>query len=336
MAILGGLAGIVVVILVLIIVNAPGDNIGIAVTITDVPPTDSTSPAVAANITDTPDTAQPEATQSDTSTAALVGDFDTPTVIPTDSPVTASATPITPTSPPTGTNTPEPTPTATNTPTITPTATATDTPTATLPPAGLQGRQDLLELIQRVDSDAAPWEPEHFSISADNAYWRLGVGSPTEGDMIFIDLAPALLETYYGNNAASRIWRMEATLTLTTFNPPLLLDKEVYFGMLLRDAADPDSTAGLQVQLVQAGVINLAQRTGDDVRTISQLSVNAATVRVRLERNLDTGAITIFVNDQQLGQPITLAPADAPLVPALFVKDGGVIVSVTDWRITLR
>ena len=78
------------------------------------------------------------------------------------------------------------------------------------------------------------------------------------------------------------------------------------------------------------------QRTGDTTRTVSQRSVNAAVVRVRLERDVQTGNVTIFFNDEQIGQPMPLAAADAPVVPVLFVRDGGVIVSVSDWRITLR
>jgi hypothetical protein len=92
----------------------------------------------------------------------------------------------------------------------------------------------------------------------------------------------------------------------------------------------------LQVQLVQDGVINLVQRSGDDLQTLSQRTVNAVIVRLRLERDIQTGAITLFFNDEQLGDAIALGPSDAPLIPLLFVKDGGVIISVTDWQVTLR
>ena len=44
----------------------------------------------------------------------------------------------------------------------------------------------------------------------------------------------------------------------------------------------------------------------------------------------------IFYNDAQLGRPLDFVAADAPILPALFVKDGGVVVSVTNWRISLR
>jgi len=61
-------------------------------------------------------------------------------------------------------------------------------------------------------------------------------------------------------------------------------------------------------------------------------------VRVRLERDLKTGDITAYANGAQLGQPIPFTRADAPILPVLFVKSGGVIVSVTGtgWVVTLR
>lgn len=268
--------------------------------------------------------------------ASVVTDFATPTLRVTDTPIPPTETPPPVTEAPTLTNTPEPTATATSTPTPTATSTASATPTPTLPPQGVQGRQDLLALLRDIDPAIYPWSSEQFAPGPDGTFWRLGVGSATGGDVIYIRFTPELLETHFGNNAAGRIRRLEATLTLTTFNPPLLLDDAVYFGALLQDAGNLAASAGLQVQLAEAGVINLGQRTGDTVRTLSQRSVNAVVVRVRLERDPQTGVITTYFNDEQLGEPLQLAGADAAVIPVLYVKDGGVIVSVTDWRVTLR
>jgi hypothetical protein len=185
------------------------------------------------------------------------------------------------------------------------------------------------------ESDYA-WPADYFAPGAGGEFWRLGVGATTEGDTMVIGLPPAMLDEFYGNNAASRISRVEATLTLTTFNPPLLLDEDVFFGLLLQDAGNTDHSAGVQVQLVQNGVINLAQRSDGTTRTLSQRTVNAVIVRLRLERDPNTGSITTYFNDEQLGDAMSLASAGAPVIPALFVKDGGVIVSVTDWQISLR
>jgi hypothetical protein len=333
-ALLGGLVGIALVIVVLVAVNAPTVGPSVPVTITD-------TPTEGASQTGEPDaaTSTAAATEADAQTQSVaqgLTEFATPTLrvtdppattIPTDLPIVATDTPS-----PTNTDVPTDTPTATFTPSVTPTATSS--PTATLPPQGVQGRQDLLSLFRQINTP--PWSAEQFSLGTDGTFWRLGVGSGGEGEIIYISLPAELMETYYGNNAASRIRRMEATLTLTTFNPPMLLDNEVYFGALLQDGANPNATAGLQIQLVQVGVINLGQRSGDTVRTVSQRSVNVQVARIRLERDLQSGAITMFFNDEQIGQPMTLAAGNAPLLPVLFVKDGGVIVSVTDWHITLN
>jgi hypothetical protein len=332
-ALLFGLAGVAVVLVVLVALNAPQPpGADLAVTVTDTPAAlvvDATSAPADAS----PSTADPtsQATAADNQ---AVGSFVTPTLRATEIPPTPTATLEPTTAAPTLTATPTPTltPSLTSTPSATPTASST--PTATLPPQGVQGRQDIFAVLSQVNP--VPWNPEVFSRGTDGTFWRLGVGTSTGSDTQFISLPPDLLEMYYGNNAASRIRRVEVTLTLTTFNPPLLLDEAVYFGALLQTASEPPASAGLQVQLVQAGVINLAQRTQTEVRTISQRAVNAVAVRVRLERDPQSGAVTIFANDEQLGQALPLAEAGAPLIPTLFVRDGGVIVSVTDWRITFQ
>ncbi len=329
-ALLGGLGGIAALVLLALALNgAPQEGVvpPLALTITDTPTADTTGTAVAlAAETETAPTAAP------TNTLPAAVNLVTPTLEPsaTDTPTEELFT-STPTEPPTLT------PTATFTSTDTPTHTQTPsaTPTPTLPPQGLQGAQDLFVLFDRLGA-AMPWEAEQFSMSADGVYWRLGVGAQTGGDTIFLPLPADMLEAYYGNSAASRIRSVEATLTLLSYNPPLLLDNNVYFGLLLQEADDPASVAGVQVSLAQAGVINLAQRVGEEVRNLSQRAVGAVTVRVRLERDPVNGDILTFINGEQLGQAVSLAAADTPLLPVLFVKDGGVIVSVTDWTLNLR
>lgn len=331
-----GLLGIGVVALAFVAMNALGNNTGaIPVTITDTPTTDSNQTAVAQG-----QTASPVVTEDapGTSVSQAVTTFDTPTPRPTQVTPTEAPTDSVPTDTPSpGPTTPAPssTPTLTLTPTLT--QTATNTPTATLPPQGIQGRQDLLNWLDQLDDAAVGWTAEQFSPGADGTFWRLGTGSSIgEEDLIVVGLPPELLEPYFGNTAAGRILRLEATMTLTTFNPPLLLDDAVFFGTLLQEADNPENSAGLQVQLVQAGVINVGQRTGETVRMLSQRSVNAVVVRLRLERDPQTGAITTFFNDEQIGQPIPFVASETPVVPVLFVRQGGVIISVTDWRVTLR
>lgn len=329
LALFGGAGLLILLILVALLSNRSDSNTPpIAVTITDTPAVDETGTAVAALLPTTSDTPLP-VTPSE---LPAVGDLQTPTLLPTSEqteeqaftlPIIATETP-TATQTPTITHTPTHTPTPSNTPTITPTY------TPTLPPQGIQGEQDITVLLDRLGT--LPWNSETFSRGTEN--WRLGAGSPVgEGDII-ITLPVDALETYYGNDAASRITRAEATLTLTTFNPPLLLDNAVYFGLMLQDVDNPANDAGLHVQLAQTGIINLAQRADGVTQTISQRAVNAVVVRVRLERNPAANTVTVFYNDEQLGDPIQLTAAR--VVPALFVQNGGVIVGVTDWTVTLR
>lgn len=324
----GGVLLIVVLILIGAASNQNGAAPGIAVTISDTPEneaTPDTSQTVSQNltITETPPPVSPSAPS----------DFITPTLLPLAADVTEAPTSIPPTETPTLTYTPSPTDTPSPTPTASDTPTRTPTSTPTLPPQGLQGRQDLLTLLSTRVTDY-PWNSEVFSLGTDGTFWRLGVGGETGGDTITIALPPEMLELYYGNNATSRITRVEATLTLTTFNPPLILDNKVFFGLVFQDANDPANVAGLQIRLVEPGIIGLGQRIDSGVQAIGQRAVNAAAGRVRLERDLSTGMVVILFNDEQLGQPIQLSAAN--VVPALFVKDGGVIVSVTNWLITLR
>jgi hypothetical protein len=334
-----GMIGVALVLLVAAVAtgifNPPQAEI--AVTITDTATVNLTQTAniAAANATGTAN-AQPTATLDPARVTPTLpsqqaeGEFITPTVLPT--PLPGITQPPRATNTPTLTHTPEPTETPTNTPTHTATFTPTATPTATLPPQGLQGEQDLLAVLNRLT--AYPWDSEQFSPGGD--FWRLGIGEDTGGDMLVITLPADLLETYFGNNAATRIRRVEAELTLTTFNPELLATNEVYFGVSLQSANDLDQTAGLHVQMVQPGILNLGLRAGDEVQVISQRSVNAMIARVRLERDEANGEITVFFNGEPLGDPLPFVGPEAPVLPALFVKEGGVIVSVTEWTVTLR
>jgi hypothetical protein len=242
---------------------------------------------------------------------------------------------VTPTRPPTdtATGTPTHTPTPSNTSTPSSTRTWTATPLPTLPPQGLQGTQSLLTLAE---SQSAPlWDPEQFAPGQEEG-WRLGTGSFTEGGTISIAPSVETLEAAYGNNAATRITRTEAELSLVTYNPPLLADDAVYFGVLLQSADDAEVSAGLQVNLVEPGIIRLSQRSGDTLTTVSQRSDNATNLGIRLERDLDNGTVIVYVNNQQLGNPIPFVESGEPVVPVLYVYDGGVIVNVLSWEIALQ
>ncbi|MBZ0280918.1 MAG: hypothetical protein K8L97_09260 [Anaerolineae bacterium] len=332
--------GIVVLLGIAALGNALSQRSGpeIAVTITDTPTpnlTGTQSADATSSFTPLPDQTLDPANVTATLPA---GDFITPTLLPTALSILPPTVEVlnVPSTTPTLTSTPEPTNTPSITPTPTNTSTSTNTPTATLPPQGLQGDQDLLGLFSQLTN--FPWSSEDFSLvtAIDTSYWRLGTNEADEDDVISIAPPADLLETYYGNNAATRIRRVEAELTLTTFNPNLVTTGDVYFGMLFQDASNPAQTAGIEIELVQQGVISLSQRAGETVTALSQRSVGVYVARVRLERDPDTGNVAVFFGGEQLGQAIPFVGSDAALLPVLYVKSGGVIVSVTRWTITLR
>lgn len=333
-----GAAGalLIVAILVALIVLSGGDDDrpfgGIAVTLSDTPDIPGTATAVALGITEE----VAEALAADvTEDASAVSSASVPTSTPraSSTPRPTNTPPDTATpAPPTETETPAP-PTATPTEAIT--NTPTPTPTPTLPPNGLQGQQDLFALLDRLPQ--LPWDARYFSPDTGSASWRLGVGTDAPPEEIFVSIPAATLDTYYGNNAPARIRRLEATLALTTYNPSLIPASDVYFGLLFQNADDPATTAGLHIQLVTPTAVNLWIRSGENLEFMRQVSVNAVIARVRLDRDPVSGLVTVFFNDAQIGQPLLFSGRDTPLLPVLYVQNqGGVIVNVTNWRVTLR
>ncbi|PJF24355.1 MAG: hypothetical protein CUN53_18250, partial [Phototrophicales bacterium] len=197
-------------------------------------------------------------------------------------------------------------PSATFTPSNTPTETFTPPPpTATLPPGGLRGAQSIL--TRAAQTGLIPWDAFYFSpIFNDNdGTWRLGTGEFTGGNTAFIQIDPETLETYFGNSAAERVFLMESTLTLTTWNPALAIDQQVFFGAALQSAANPAQQVGVDIRLVRDGVIRVGVRNGSEVSTISERAVSAYEVRLRLEYDERAGAISAFFNNERLGQPIS-------------------------------
>jgi len=356
--IFGGAGVLVIIVLGLIAAGAlGGDNsVTVDLTITDTPQVSETETAVAlaaAEETETlpTDTSEPSPeatteipgetpTEAPLVTDTLIVPASRGTTEPTETETatathtltaTVTETPVTPTP----TDTPTATPTATRTPTVTYTPSITPTPSFTpLPEAGLQGQQDLLDLLANAP-DELPWSPEVFTLGEDGTFWRLGVGVATEGDMLEIIPPPNLLETYYGNRAATRIWRIEADVTLRTFNPAVVSGEDITFGLLMQSINDGNN-AGIQVQAIQPTVINLAEIRNSTATFVSQRSVGAVITRLRVERDQTSGDVTVFFNDVALGEPQPFMEPDAPIIPVLFVKDGGVVLGVSNWRVTLR
>ncbi|MCY3908001.1 MAG: hypothetical protein OXF63_12215 [Anaerolineaceae bacterium] len=268
------------------------------------------------------------------------------TTVPTMTPVDAADAPAAVALPASATPLPDPTgsptvatlaPSATARPahTATPLRTATPLPGVTLPPLGLQGRQNLLTLLASLAAgDALNWPTDAYRTGDENGIWHLGREDPAGDGPVVFALAPDALDAAWGNQAATRIRRMEVTLVLGDYDPTLLQEESIWFGATLQVAGDSQMAAGARVRLVQPGVINLSQHRGSELRPVGQRTVNAVVARLRLERDMDAGSVRVFLNDETLGEPVPMVPGEA-LQPVLYVQGGGVIVSVTDWQITL-
>lgn len=280
--------------------------------------------------------------QSETAAFALVSAVsETPTLSPSDTPPpviatiaprgsespTPSRTPsITPTFTETFTPTPSATLPPTNTPRPTNTPTPTHTPTATLPPEGLQGEQNLLPSAARLAA------PELYTIGQDGTYWRMGTGSPSANEVYTLTIPAAELDGRFGNRAAGRLNTVQATVELATWNPPLIIDQDVYFGVLLIPVDASQPPVGVQLSLVEDGVYNIAQRIGDAVNVNAQRGLSGNVARIRLMRDGDL--VAVYINNEQIGAPIPFTDDEA--IPALYVKEGGVILHVRAWSVTLR
>jgi tetratricopeptide (TPR) repeat protein len=328
----GGVGVIAVALLATVaLMLGSGQPPAIAVTITATSATSETEVAVVVQPTELP--ASATSTSADTAAPSMLV---TPTFIPTREPVIVPTSTPSSTATPTLTATPTPvTPTATPTVTHTPTHTLTPVPpTRTpLPEGGLSGRQDLLQVFSRASQ--LPFNPEMFSPIEGG--FRLGTGLQTGGEISYITPPQQLLEEFFGENAAARIRSVEAEMALVTFNPAVLEAENatIFFGLGLESAADGNNI-GLQIEAVSNTVINIFELTNNNPRFLRQRAVNAVIVRLRLERDPVNGDIVLYLNDEAIGQPVSFLPPDAPVLPVLFVKDGGVIVNVTGWRIVLR
>jgi hypothetical protein len=281
--------------------------------------------------TDAPPTRRPfvDVTDEAAPSPTVLGILNTLPVLPTD---TATDTP---TRTRTATRTATVTSTATITPTPTHTPTRTFTPFPTPPANGVTGEHSLLTLLAAVDPF---WEDDYFSfqIENDESFWRLGSGALAGDGIVVIQPSGAMLNARYGNEAAGRIVRVEATLVLVTYNPPLVVDEEVYFGVLMQQGENPSDVVGLELNLIENGVLNLGQRIGGAVDVVGQRAYTIGNpLRVRLERNLANETVTLYVENTPVGQPIPFESDEALVFPALYVHQGGVIVHVTEWTITL-
>jgi len=46
--------------------------------------------------------------------------------------------------------------------------------------------------------------------------------------------------------------------------------------------------------------------------------------------------VALYYNDELLGEAVDFLASDAELLPLVFVRGGGVIVGLSNWRVSLR
>ncbi|MEO1290825.1 MAG: hypothetical protein AAFV93_24060 [Chloroflexota bacterium] len=243
----------------------------------------------------------------------------------------------TPTPTETETSTPTPTiPTNTPTATLTPTLTSTSPPPSStpLPEGGVRGEADLLALFNRAAE--LPFNPQTF-FAVEGGYQLETDADGLAGQVQIVPSADFLNESY-GNNAPSRITSVEADISLLTFNPALIDDEQggVFFSLSL-ESADSGNNIGLQIEALDTtnsiGISSIENNTLTRLRT---RSVGTIVVRLRIDRNIDTGDIILFVNDEQLLSDENFFAPDDAIIPVLSVRDGGVNIRIADWRIRLN
>jgi hypothetical protein len=202
------------------------------------------------------------------------------------------------------------------------------------------GQVDMLSVLERLpreNASAVFWDTERLTLSTDA--FRMGTGVATAQDL-FVLLPPLeLYEQYLGTAAASRTRAVEVLIEVATFNPTLLEDDSgVYFGLTV---APPDSSnpvgggAGLHVDVASATLINVGRRNNAEVDYTVQRPLDPIIVRLRLERTVD-GRLQTYFNGNPVGIVDYNVGDGVALLPAIYVRDGGVVLNVREWRVDLR
>lgn len=354
MVLIGGIATIAIIGVIAFLAlsnnSAPPE---IVLTITATPEETEDISAAAALATEEPTEATEEIVPSDTASPTATAtpmetEFVTQAAFPTNTPfltptVNEREVTIAPTETVAESATPTATLTATHTPTVTTTPTQTFTPTITntpsplpptaLPEGGVRGTQSMIALFSRLDT--LPFNPQAFSIA--NNEIRLGTGAQNNGNAIRIVPPQALLETQFGNDSAARLRSMEIDIQVASYVPQAFNeDNPLLFGIAF-DSVEDGNNIGLQVEVVGENAINLILVQNNETSFIRQRAIPTINnpMTLRLERVLG-GNIAVSFNGELLDDPYIFMPVDTPLLPVIFVSEGGVVMSINRWQIGLN
>ncbi|NDJ84829.1 MAG: hypothetical protein GYB66_02995 [Chloroflexi bacterium] len=252
------------------------------------------------------------------------------TAVPTEAPATTEPTTAVPSDTPeqatptatlTRTQQPSPTPvTATNTlppttiaPTVPPTSLAVDDPF---------GSQDVLRALNAMDISEYAWELSWFGPGA-GGLWQLGTSQSTAGDgPIVVKMPPSFLETLYGTRAAERLISVEAVMELTVGED----QPNVFFGLGLENEAGRRVAA--EIRVPRQNIISWGINEGGNFSEVTSFASDTYRVDVRITRNTD-GTLSLFVDNQQLGQSAARYGDGIALTPVLYTSGDGVFVVIS-------
>lgn len=222
-----------------------------------------------------------------------------------------------PTETPSPTETPEPLPT-TAVPTEAPTAETGNTSLLTNLPT------DVLRSLNSLSPTDYTWDKNWFGPGA-GGLWQLGGSEAIVGSgPLVVKMPPDFLATLYGTQAAERLSAIEIEMQLTL---PVNPAAGVFFGLGLENNAGQRASAEIRItgqNLVSWGI---TENTG--FRERSQIPTNDLKVTARLVRDFNTGVISLYIDNQLLGESAARYSNGVALTPVLYTSGGGVFVVVS-------
>jgi hypothetical protein len=351
---LGGAVGVAAVIVVVIgflalsnrtpptlaLTLSPSPNNGAAAIVTTaapvvvIKPTDtltasatlSYTPSATATITPT----NTPVTPTLTSTITLTPGQTPLAVVPTETPLLA----------PTKTLTPSITPSATGLAAVqtlvTPAAQSSISAIATVPSDAPPGQYNLLPALASLNSVNYTWTSDLFAPApnaADNS-WQLGSADPKAGSaLLLVRIGPSALGALYGPQASKRVVRVDATVTITGYDPALMATGQVYVGVGLEAGQGQRATG--QIKLIQAQVVTLGTTINGKFTARSQVPTSTLRITLSAQRNSDH-TVSLYADGQLLGTtPNAVYGPTTPLSIVLYTSGQSVIATVNAISIRL-
>lgn len=306
-----------------------------SVAITREIPTDTLEPTLTRTPTQTPtatatatDTPAPTATRTFTSTPLPT----IPLIVPSPTPIQPTDTPFTPTVAPTDTLASILSSGATA---IGPRPTNPGIVLPTLPPSAQTGSFDGIAALNTLSAERITWDSTWFSPKGEQ--FQLGKSERTQGTPPLIVLDQAALTSMFGTQAGQAVKRVEATLLLTDYDPALLSNGMVYFGVGLRSIRDQGPRVDIRARLNAVGVLGVGITQTGQYREKTQIPLPTPRVVLAVERMPDS-TISVYIDGALVGSSVRSGSwaAGQPVDIYLYVSTGGVLVDLESLKVTLE